>query len=65
MGICISDYMEIEGIEKEPDIFWISPGVPESTLIIGWPGIDKWMIEVRDSKVEVKPGKIAPLWGFI
>jgi len=65
VGICISDYMEIEGMEKEPHIFWISPDVPEDTLIIGWPGIDKWMIEVKEDKVEVKPGKKAPLWGFI
>ncbi len=64
VGICISDYMEIEGMEKEPHIFWISPDVPEDTLIIGWPGIDKWMIEVKEDKVEVKPGKMRPHWGF-
>ena len=64
IGVCISDYMEIEGIEKEPHLFWISLDVPEDTLIIGQIGIDKWMIEVKDDKVEVKPGKMRPHWGF-
>jgi len=64
IGACAPDYMKIEGMEKEPHIFWISPDVPEDTLVIGHPGIDKWMIEVRDGKVKVKPGKMHPHYGF-